>query len=69
MTTNIEGLYPKSNQSKVPFLQELTELYKAKIMALSETHLKTPLETCTIVYQCCTTLRDMYHCVPVLYYP
>lgn len=36
---NIQGLYPKSNQTKVPFLEELTVEEDPMVIALTETHL------------------------------
>ncbi|KAK3886933.1 hypothetical protein Pcinc_008942 [Petrolisthes cinctipes] len=37
---NIQGLYPKSNQSKVPFLNELSIEEDPMFIALTETHLR-----------------------------
>lgn len=37
---NIQGLYPKYNQSKVPFLKELAEEVDPMFIALTETHLR-----------------------------
>ncbi|MPC32334.1 hypothetical protein E2C01_025645 [Portunus trituberculatus] len=36
---NIQGLYPKTNQSKLPFLRELSSKEDFMIIALTETHL------------------------------
>jgi len=40
ITINIQGLYPKSNQSKVPFLKDIVQQYNVKFLTLTETHLK-----------------------------
>ena len=40
ITVNIQGLYPKSNQSKVPFLKEMVQQSNAKFLTMTETHLK-----------------------------
>ena len=36
---NIQGLYPKSNQTKVPFLKELAAVENPMFISLTETHL------------------------------
>ncbi|KAK4317413.1 hypothetical protein Pmani_011497 [Petrolisthes manimaculis] len=45
MMGNIQGLYPKTNKNKVPFLKELAEHEDPMIIALTETHFKSECST------------------------
>ena len=47
---NIQGLYPKSNQSKVPFLRELAAEEDPMFIALTETHLREVREAQINIY-------------------
>ena len=38
---NIQGLYPKTNKSKIPYLQDLASLTNAPFIMLTETHLNS----------------------------
>lgn len=41
---NIQGLYPKTNQAKVPFLRELSAEVEPLVIALTETHLSSSVK-------------------------
>ena len=41
---NIRGLYPRTNQSKVKYLNDIAELYNCFIIAATETHLIEEIE-------------------------
>ena len=45
---NIQGLYTKSNQSKVPFLQDMTNNTNINFISLTETHLKPDVQNSEI---------------------
>ena len=45
---NIQGLYPKSNQTKVPFLKELAVIENPMFIALTETHLHSDVKDAEI---------------------
>lgn len=48
MMGNIQGLYPKTNQNKVPFLREIAEEEDPMFIALTETHLKSDVKEAEI---------------------
>ena len=45
---NIQGLYPKSNQTKVPFLKEFAATEDPLFIALTETHLHSEVKDAEI---------------------
>lgn len=48
---NIQGLYPKTNQSKVPFLKDLAVIEDPIFIALTETHLKKEVKDAEITIE------------------
>ncbi|KAK3884903.1 hypothetical protein Pcinc_010877 [Petrolisthes cinctipes] len=54
---NIQGLYPKTNQSKVPFIGELAIEHDLMFIALTETHLKEEIGNAEIAVTNYTPFR------------
>ncbi|XP_076045726.1 uncharacterized protein LOC143027968 [Oratosquilla oratoria] len=54
---NIQGLYPKSNQSKVPYLGDLAKIEDFMIIALTETHLSVDVRDAEIQLENYTIYR------------
>lgn len=44
VTGNIQELYPKTNQTKVPFLRELSPEEDPLVIAITETHLRSKVK-------------------------
>ncbi|KAK4302915.1 hypothetical protein Pmani_025032 [Petrolisthes manimaculis] len=68
---NIQGLYPKANQSKVPFLNELAVLEDPIFIALTETHLHSEVNNAEIHienYSPFRVERDRRKCGGVILY-
>jgi hypothetical protein len=55
---NIQGLYPKSNQSKVPFLHDMTNYSNITFISLTETHLKPDIQNSEIHLEGFTPYRS-----------